>query len=256
LRPAGRRRRRASSRAFREGLDSAIAAAPAASSVCKGARRCRAARARAQLGDGASSRPFVAVARVRWTVSRSVSSATCHRRAVTPATCTLRLATRAAGSGGSCRSGGSIGRAALLIAHLRAAVWTARAAPAATAADPPLSPAPRSAPSPSRRPKEIKEIRDFLHVARRKDARQVKIMKSVVKVKGAAPTAVTKFKVRCSKYLYTLSVKDAEKADKLKSSLPPGASCGAAAGRGGSSGGRVGSVVVRSCSCRSAPRAG
>ena len=35
---------------------------------------------------------------------------------------------------------------------------------------------------------------------------------------------VTKFKVRCSKYLYTLCVTDAEKADKLKQSLPPGTS--------------------------------
>lgn len=31
-----------------------------------------------------------------------------------------------------------------------------------------------------------------------------------------------KFKVRCSKYLYTLVVVDKEKADKLKQSLPPG----------------------------------
>lgn len=44
------------------------------------------------------------------------------------------------------------------------------------------------------------------------------------------PTAVkimktkdyVKFKVRCSKYLYTLVVTDTEKADKLKQSLPPG----------------------------------
>ena len=33
-----------------------------------------------------------------------------------------------------------------------------------------------------------------------------------------------KFKVRCSKYLYTLVVVDKEKADKLKQSLPPGIS--------------------------------
>jgi hypothetical protein len=33
---------------------------------------------------------------------------------------------------------------------------------------------------------------------------------------------VVKFKVRCSKYLYTLCVFDVEKADKLKQSLPPG----------------------------------
>ncbi len=32
----------------------------------------------------------------------------------------------------------------------------------------------------------------------------------------------TKFKVRCSRYLYTLSVDDPEKADKLAQSLPPG----------------------------------
>ena len=34
-----------------------------------------------------------------------------------------------------------------------------------------------------------------------------------------------KFKVRCSKYLYTLVVTDKEKADKLKQSLPPGELC-------------------------------
>ena len=33
---------------------------------------------------------------------------------------------------------------------------------------------------------------------------------------------MTKFKVRCSKYLYTLCVTDSDKADKLKQSLPPG----------------------------------
>jgi large subunit ribosomal protein L38e len=62
-------------------------------------------------------------------------------------------------------------------------------------------------------PKEIKEIKDFLLKARRKDAKSVKIMKA----KGSV-----KFKVRCSRYLYTLVVTDHEKADKLKQSLPPG----------------------------------
>ena len=33
-----------------------------------------------------------------------------------------------------------------------------------------------------------------------------------------------KFKVRCSKYLYTLVVQDKEKAEKLRQSLPPGKS--------------------------------
>jgi len=33
-----------------------------------------------------------------------------------------------------------------------------------------------------------------------------------------------KFKVRCKRYLYTLVLKDADKAEKLKQSLPPGMS--------------------------------
>ncbi|PNT68522.1 60S ribosomal protein L38 [Brachypodium distachyon] len=62
-------------------------------------------------------------------------------------------------------------------------------------------------------PKQIHEIKDFLLTARRKDARSVKIKRS---------KDVVKFKVRCSRYLYTLCVFDAEKANKLKQSLPPG----------------------------------
>ncbi|CAN6844874.1 unnamed protein product, partial [Brassica oleracea] len=62
-------------------------------------------------------------------------------------------------------------------------------------------------------PKQIHEIKDFLLTARRKDARSVKIKRS---------KDIVKFKVRCSKYLYTLCVFDQEKADKLKQSLPPG----------------------------------
>lgn len=62
-------------------------------------------------------------------------------------------------------------------------------------------------------PKRIEEIKEFLLTARRKDARSVKIKKS---------GDVTKFKVRCSRYLYTLCVTDSDKADKLKQSLPPG----------------------------------
>ncbi|CAN8254205.1 unnamed protein product [Cochlearia groenlandica] len=62
-------------------------------------------------------------------------------------------------------------------------------------------------------PKQIHEIKDFLLTARRKDARSVKIKRS---------KDIVKFKVRCSRYLYTLCVSDQEKADKLKQSLPPG----------------------------------
>ena len=56
-------------------------------------------------------------------------------------------------------------------------------------------------------------FQDFLLKARRKDARSVKIKKNPDNVK---------FKVRCSRFLYTLVVNDKEKADKLKQSLPPG----------------------------------
>ena len=71
-------------------------------------------------------------------------------------------------------------------------------------------------------PKQINEIKDFLLTARRKDARSVKIKKT---------GDVTKFKVRCSRYLYTLCVTDSDKADKLKQSLPPGVLSATASGR-------------------------
>jgi len=57
------------------------------------------------------------------------------------------------------------------------------------------------------------EIKDFLLTARRKDAKSVKIKKNKDSVK---------FKVRCSRYLYTLVINDKEKADRLRQSLPPG----------------------------------
>jgi len=62
-------------------------------------------------------------------------------------------------------------------------------------------------------PKQIHDIRDFLLKARRADAKSVKIKKA---------TNVTKFKIRCSRYLYTLCVSDTDKAEKLTQSLPPG----------------------------------
>lgn len=62
-------------------------------------------------------------------------------------------------------------------------------------------------------PREIKEIKEFLIKARMKDAKSVKIKKNPNNVK---------FKVRCSRFLYTLVMEDKEKAEKLKQSLPPG----------------------------------
>ncbi|KAM7457475.1 hypothetical protein BLSTO_01769 [Blastocystis sp. subtype 1] len=64
-----------------------------------------------------------------------------------------------------------------------------------------------------RTPKEIKDVREFVIVSRRKDASLIKIKKNA--------NGETKFKVRCSKYLYTFVVKDAAKAEKLAKALPP-----------------------------------
>ena len=61
-------------------------------------------------------------------------------------------------------------------------------------------------------PRKIEEIKDFLLTALRKDAKSVKIKNK----------ENVKFKVRCSRYLYTLVITDKEKAEKLKQSLPPG----------------------------------
>jgi large subunit ribosomal protein L38e len=61
-------------------------------------------------------------------------------------------------------------------------------------------------------PKELTDIKEFLVTVRRDDAKVIKIKKNKTN---------TKFKVRCSKYLYTLVVTDSDKAHKLESSLPP-----------------------------------
>lgn len=60
-------------------------------------------------------------------------------------------------------------------------------------------------------PKQISEIRNFLTHSRRPDAKKVTILKKPQE---------TKFKIRCSRYLYTLTVKDKTKAERLTQSLP------------------------------------
>ncbi|KAJ3212762.1 hypothetical protein HK099_007668 [Clydaea vesicula] len=62
-------------------------------------------------------------------------------------------------------------------------------------------------------PKQVNEIKSFIVTANRKDAKSVRIKKN---------GSQYKFKVRCSKYLYTLVIADGEKANKLKQSLPTG----------------------------------
>jgi len=67
-------------------------------------------------------------------------------------------------------------------------------------------------------PKEIKDIKKFLEIAQRKDAKLARIKKTPTRLGKVQ----TKFKVRCSRYLYTLKLDDPDKAEKLKQSLPPG----------------------------------
>merc|ERR1711966_188902 len=62
-------------------------------------------------------------------------------------------------------------------------------------------------------PKETTDIRDFLKKSRQKDALCVKVKKT---------SEYVKFKLRLSKYLYTLKVKDMQKAEKISQSFPPG----------------------------------
>ncbi|KAH9904738.1 ribosomal protein L38e [Xylariomycetidae sp. FL2044] len=66
-------------------------------------------------------------------------------------------------------------------------------------------------------PQEIADIKNFIEICRRPDATAARIKKS----KKGSKSSQTKFKVRCSRHLYTLVLKDSEKAEKLKQSLPP-----------------------------------
>ena len=98
-----------------------------------------------------------------------------------------------------------------------------------------------------KQPKEIRDIKQFIKITQRKDASRASfsftlphlcrslfnnvsfvfiIEARIKKIASRTPNGntQTKFKVRCSRYLYTLSIDDPEKAEKLKQSLPPGAS--------------------------------
>jgi len=66
----------------------------------------------------------------------------------------------------------------------------------------------------------VAHMRPFRGMIRRLHVPSPVLSRAAVKIKKSKD--VVKFKVRCSKYLYTLCVKDLEKADKLKQSLPPG----------------------------------
>jgi large subunit ribosomal protein L38e len=84
-------------------------------------------------------------------------------------------------------------------------------------------------------PKEVTDIKSFIEICRRKDAscmfypnRPLSIcintddVFTAARIKKSSAANQTKFKVRCNRYLYTLVLKDNDKAEKLKQSLPPG----------------------------------
>ncbi|KAI9704167.1 MAG: 60S ribosomal protein L38 [Candelaria pacifica] len=63
-------------------------------------------------------------------------------------------------------------------------------------------------------PSEVSDIKQFIEICRRKDAESARIKKN-------PKSQQIKFKVRCRRLLYTLVLKDSDKAEKLKQSLPP-----------------------------------
>jgi len=99
-------------------------------------------------------------------------------------------------------------------------------------------------------PKEVKDIKNFIEICRRKDAKCKLAISSLpvgialnsrlgfmlssrtdanfdfthiaARIKKNKKNHTIKFKVRCKRYLYTLVLKDLERAEKLKQSLPPG----------------------------------
>ncbi|KAL1634168.1 60S ribosomal protein L38 [Neofusicoccum ribis] len=81
-------------------------------------------------------------------------------------------------------------------------------------------------------PSEVSDIKQFIEICRRKDASCLvgtipgnelsRISAARIKKNKKNGVSQTKFKVRCHRYLYTLVLKDSDKAEKLKQSLPPG----------------------------------
>lgn len=66
--------------------------------------------------------------------------------------------------------------------------------------------------------KEIKDVKTFLTTLKRPDAKGI----IVVKKKLRNGNFVTKFKTRCSRFLYTFVVTNQARANKIEASLPSG----------------------------------
>ena len=68
-------------------------------------------------------------------------------------------------------------------------------------------------------PKEIKDLKEFIKMMRREKAYLPKPDK--ITIKKNKKTGVTKLKLRTPRYLYTHTVDDRSKADKIMQSIPP-----------------------------------
>jgi large subunit ribosomal protein L38e len=66
-------------------------------------------------------------------------------------------------------------------------------------------------------PREIKNLKEFMTLCARKDARYLKIKKPA----KTAPKnkSATKLKVRCSRFLYTFTVADKKRTDRILKSI-------------------------------------
>ena len=68
-------------------------------------------------------------------------------------------------------------------------------------------------------PKEIKDLKEFIKMMRRE--KQCLPKPDKITVKKNKKTGITKLKLRTPKYLYTHSVDDKSKAEKIMQSIPP-----------------------------------
>ncbi|ODV66714.1 ribosomal protein L38e [Hyphopichia burtonii NRRL Y-1933] len=69
--------------------------------------------------------------------------------------------------------------------------------------------------------REIKDIKKFVELTRRADIKSAVVKTNKALNLNGKKVKQTKFKVRGSRYQYTLVVNDAAKAKKLQQSLPP-----------------------------------
>ncbi|AWU78046.1 uncharacterized protein C5L36_0E01110 [Pichia kudriavzevii] len=69
--------------------------------------------------------------------------------------------------------------------------------------------------------REITDIKQFVELARRSDVKTATIKTHTISKSNGKKVNQTKFKVRGTKYLYTLIVNDEGKAKKLVQALPP-----------------------------------